>query len=462
MPEQTIKAIQNWLDEHQAELLENYQKLLQIPSVESEAAPNAPFGQANREALDMALGLGKEWGMEVIDLEGFCGYAEFGSGEKMIGIFGHLDVVPVGPGWKYDPFSATIDNGYVYARGAIDDKGPTIAAFYAARAIKEVVGDPGARIRTVFGCDEESGFECIHRYTKTEEAPTYGIAPDAGWPLIHAEKGIAGLVTDVKFITGGITIKSLTGGQRSNIVIDHAVGELVVSDAARPEIEEKLAKNWDANLSYSWNGNILTVDAKGKAAHGAWPFGGDNAATRVLRFWMEIAPADLKTQFEQLFEMAHVAGDGLGIHGSDDLTDLTANLGVAETTADSLRFTYSVRYPVTWKGENVRAMCEKHLAGLEIAASVYSFTDSKPLYFPLEHPLVKTVVDAYEAETSLKKTPGVMGGGTYARAVPNTVAIGTGWDGDGEAHQTDERCKIEHIFKMSKIYARILYKLTQA
>lgn len=52
-----------------------------------------------------------------------------------------------------------------------------------------------------------------------------------------------------------------------------------------------------------------------------------------------------------------------------------------------------------------------------------------------------------------------MGGGTYARAIPNTVSIGTGWEGDGKAHETDERLKVEHLFKMSRIYAHILYRL---
>ena len=93
------------------------------------------------------------------------------------------------------------------------------------------------------------------------------------------------------------------------------------------------------------------------------------------------------------------------------------------------------------------------------AYTVARWDDSKPLYFPLDHPLVKTVCDVYEEETGERKKPGVMGGGTYARAVPNSVAIGTGWQGDGEAHQTDERLKIEHLFKMSRIYAHIIWRL---
>jgi succinyl-diaminopimelate desuccinylase len=85
--------------------------------------------------------------------------------------------------------------------------------------------------------------------------------------------------------------------------------------------------------------------------------------------------------------------------------------------------------------------------------------DSPSLYFPKDHPLVRTIVDVYRAETGDMTEPGTMGGGTYARAVPNTISIGTGWLGDGDPHQTDERVAIDSLKKMSRIYASILYRL---
>ena len=95
MPDATVAKIQDWLRSHEIELLEQYQALLRIPSIEGPAEPNAPFGRENREALDMMLNLASDWGMQTKDLEGFCGYAEFGQGETLVTILGHLDVVPV-------------------------------------------------------------------------------------------------------------------------------------------------------------------------------------------------------------------------------------------------------------------------------------------------------------------------------------------------------------------------------
>ncbi|MBV6459643.1 MAG: putative dipeptidase [Fimbriimonadaceae bacterium] len=460
MPLPQVEAAQGWLRQHETELLRDYRAILQIPSIEAEPLPNAPFGQGNRDALDFALQQGEAWGMRTKDLDGFCGYAEFGSGDKLLLVLGHLDVVPVSPDWKHAPFGAEIDGGYVYARGAVDDKGPTMAAFYAARAIQQTFPDLPCRLRVFFGCNEESGFECVHHYAKNDEAPTLGIAPDSGWPLYHGEKGIANFIVEKPLIGGDFALLEACGGQRPNIVIDSLRARVRVSPAVRAEVDSKLADAWDRNLEFAWAGDVLEINSKGKAAHGAWPFGGDSAAIRCFRFLMEIAPVSATKAYTELFERTHISGGGLGIHGADDPSgDLTCNLGIVETIDGSLKLTFNVRYPVTWKGPELRAKCEAHLESLDGGYRLAEFSDSAPLYFPIEHPLVKTIRDVYREETGDDSQPGVMGGGTYARALPNTVSIGTGWEGDGAAHENDERLKIDHLYKMSRIYAHILLRL---
>ena len=39
-----------------------------------------------------------------MNLDNYCGYAEMGEGEEIVGIAGHLDIVPAGGDWTYDPF----------------------------------------------------------------------------------------------------------------------------------------------------------------------------------------------------------------------------------------------------------------------------------------------------------------------------------------------------------------------
>ncbi len=408
-----VTQLQDWIEANKEGMVADLQEVLRIPSLEAEAGPGAPFGTANREALDWMLGKATAAGMATTDLEGYCGYAEFGSGTGMVMSLGHLDVVPVGPGWKHEPFGAEIDGGYLYSRGACDDKGPTVAMFYAARALKEIVGDPGVRVRSVFGCNEESGFKCVARYMETEEAPTLGVAPDAGWPCIHGEKGICDLLVSLNLPTGDLTLVEVTGGQRPNIVIDSCTARVRVSEGYREAFEVALSDNWDDNLSFAWEGNEIVIEGRGKAAHGAMPFNGDSAATRVFRFLKEAAPLAQEKEFEALLWLAHPGGNGLGIAGSDEPSGpLTANLGVVTTTIGRLELLVNVRYPVTWSGAEVLAKAQAWIGKVAPKWSVKMLSDSAPLYFPLEHPLVKTIVEVYRAETGDEKAPGTMGGGT--------------------------------------------------
>ena len=47
------------------------------------------------------LKLGESLGFRTKNIDGYCGYIEFGEGKEMLGIIGHLDVVPEGDGWTY-------------------------------------------------------------------------------------------------------------------------------------------------------------------------------------------------------------------------------------------------------------------------------------------------------------------------------------------------------------------------
>ena len=73
----------------------------------------------------------------------------------------HMDVVPVVPGtendWKHAPFSGDIAGGYVWGRGAIDDKGCLIMLLEAAEKLAATGFTPARTIMFAFGQDEEVG-----------------------------------------------------------------------------------------------------------------------------------------------------------------------------------------------------------------------------------------------------------------------------------------------------------------
>src|SRR6185437_8474654 len=104
MPDAMVEKLHEWLRAHEQELLRDTIKMLQIPSIESAPAPNAPYGKENRAALDFALQRAKDFGFKTNELEGHIGWGEIGTGARLVMSLGHLDVVPVGPGWKHEPF----------------------------------------------------------------------------------------------------------------------------------------------------------------------------------------------------------------------------------------------------------------------------------------------------------------------------------------------------------------------
>ena len=147
------------------ELIKNLQELIKIPSVHSESNNvNEPFGENTVKALEYILNLGQKFGFKTKNIDGYCGYIEFGEGPELIGIVGHLDVVPEGENWTYSPFEAHIENNKIYGRGAIDDKGPVMASLYAMKAVMDYCSENNIsinkRVRLILGLNEERDWKC--------------------------------------------------------------------------------------------------------------------------------------------------------------------------------------------------------------------------------------------------------------------------------------------------------------
>ena len=81
-------------------------------------------------------------------------YARFGTEAPHFCFAGHTDVVPVGEGWKTEPFAAEVRDGMLYGRGAADMKS-AIAAFVAATARVIAAGPVKGSISLLITGDEE-------------------------------------------------------------------------------------------------------------------------------------------------------------------------------------------------------------------------------------------------------------------------------------------------------------------
>ena len=139
-------------------LFADIKRLVDIDSVQTEAKPGMPSGEGVAKALDTALGMAREAGLEARSLDGYMGIADLpGESEKQIAVIAHLDVVPAGNGWTGDPFCMEEKDGYIIGRGVADDKGPAVTALYAAKFFREL-GEPlPCTLRLLFGTSEETG-----------------------------------------------------------------------------------------------------------------------------------------------------------------------------------------------------------------------------------------------------------------------------------------------------------------
>lgn len=179
------------IEKNSDEMIKGIKKIVKMPSVETEAEENAPFGKDIALTLNETLKLAESLGFKTKNLDNYIGWAQYGEGDDYIGIIGHLDVVPVGEGWKHDPFSAYEENGYIYSRGILDNKGPILTCLYALYSIKQLNISLKRPVRIIFGCDEETGFEDLKYYLEKEKAPIMGWTPDCKYPVVYAERGRA-------------------------------------------------------------------------------------------------------------------------------------------------------------------------------------------------------------------------------------------------------------------------------
>lgn len=462
-----IGLLHVWVDGHRDEIVQAVQGVLRIPSVEGQPAGlESPYGEGPRKALDYTLDLCRRMGFRTKDVGGYAGHAEFGEGEEMIAALGHLDVVPEGEGWLHPPYAAEIQDGYIYARGAIDDKGSVYAALFGAKAVMDSAMPLRRRVRVIFGCDEESGFGCVKHYwgVAGEERPTLAFTPDADFPLVYAEKGIVDLVLERSLDSGEhLRVVSAEGGLRPNMVPESANARIEGDTSALHRASISLSRHWDRNVSYSLDESGIHVTARGKSAHGSTPVEGDNAIWRLARALRSLElPAD-REWIEWIDETADHTGRKLGIRGEDEVAGpLTSNLGLISLRDGVVRLTYNIRYPVTWTIETLLA---RHSPVIEPAGwRLIDPEDSPPLHVPLDQEPVRTLLRIYRQETGdYDSQPKTMGGGTYARATPNCVAFGPDFPGsaDGPAHQPDERISIDNLIRATKIYAHAIYELAK-
>ena len=400
-------------------MLENLGKLVAIDSQLGTPSEGKPFGEGPAEALEIGLEIARELGFKTVNLDNYCGYAEMGEGEEIVGIAGHLDIVPVGGDWTYDPFKLTRDGDHVYGRGTTDDKGPVIEALYAMKLLKDSGVKLNKRVRLIMGCNEETGSKCMAHYNEVEEELSCGFTPDANFPCIHGEKGYMSMMAYSK----NTRIISMNGGFVSNAVCDNCTTVIPAEAGLKEKLEQMLSETKLQEYKVTEAENQITIYAKGVPAHASTPTLGINAAGVTMEC---LAKAGLEDDFVKFYNQ-HIGtacdGSGVGLKIADEFGELTFCNGIVKTENGVISCTIDIRVPVTFKKDDILNRIEGNLEDENGRIEVGEI--GNPLFFPRESPLVNALYKAYVDVTGdTENKPMVIGGGTYAKSLKNIIAFG--------------------------------------
>jgi acetylornithine deacetylase/succinyl-diaminopimelate desuccinylase-like protein len=224
-----------WLDE--------LSEWLRIPSVSADEAHTGDVRRAGEWVCEFVRGAGGE--AELVDTEthplavGEIRASTGAADAPTVLLYGHFDVQPPAPLdlWESDPFEPDLRNGYLYCRGAVDDKGNAYLLLKAARLLAEEGALP-VNVRVAFDGEEEIGGHSIVDFLVADERGADAcLIFDSGMPregVPAFDLGVRGLAYfHVRLRTGERDLHSgLFGGAALNAV--HALTQALSAVTALP------------------------------------------------------------------------------------------------------------------------------------------------------------------------------------------------------------------------------------
>lgn len=454
------RRIDEWISAHQEELVADISRLVTYPSVSRRQEGPYPYGEGCAQALSAMLEMAGRYGFKTQNVEERCGVVLWENGGKTIGLWGHLDVVPEGNEWSYPPYQCTRIGDFLIGRGVQDNKGPCVAALYAMRCLRDLGVPLQNSLCQIVGCAEETGMDDAQYYVEHENVPDFNIITDCGFPVCYGEKGILEVRLKSKKPFSE-AVARLHGGLVSNMV----------PDAAEIQLSRMPAGPFSETAVWEPAGQGARLCGKGVSAHAAFPEGGVNAIEAVCSAVLDAGVlSDSDWDIVDSIRKICAVSDGscLGSDCRDEVSGaLTCVAGKVRTEQGHAVLDLNIRYPIFVPAEGlINALTD---AAGQLGFQVMSCHDSKPNYFDKESPYVKSLVNTYNRVTGEQAEPFVMGGGTYARKIPNAVAYGPGLpvdgsslklpEGHGNCHCPDEAQSIPNLLKALKIYILALIDL---
>lgn len=393
-----------------------------------------------------------------------------GSGDEVVGVHAHADVVPVTPenwvlqdGTKLDPFKVTLIGDRMYGRGTEDDKNGIVVAMYAMKVIKEEKLPLERTFKLLVDTTEETAGDAIPYYFERNPVPQYNLALDGGYPVVIAEKGSGTVMATFPVRKGegkGAEIIAMTGGKANNQIPSASVATLVSDTPA-----ELAASLQQAGADYAKrNGGDFQVTAKvdgkdvkltvtGVSAHSSEPETGVNPVARMLDL-IHSLDGKVALQHNHITDAARYAADNWGLdylggklgvgYADDFMGPLTTSLTFVGQDDKAFKLAVNLRAPKGKTPEALKAQIEQKLNAWDKNAKVnVSFTYSldTPMYRNPEGEWVKALLAVATENLGMAHKFGTSAGATSVHDLPNGVQFGLARPEEKYTGHTDSEFK---------------------
>ncbi|WP_058544443.1 dipeptidase [Pseudomonas fluorescens] len=414
-----------------------------------------------------------------------------GSGDEVVGIHAHADVVPVTPenwvlkdGTRLDPFKVTLVGDRMYGRGTEDDKNGIVVALYAMKIIKEEKLPLARNFKLLVDTTEETTGDAIPYYFERNPTPNYNLALDGGYPVVIAEKGYGTVMANFtrRAAQGkGAEITALTGGLATNQIPSTSVATFASDKPA--ELAASLlkaasdyAKHNGGNFEVSTQvvGKDVNLTFTGVSAHSSEPESGVNPVARMLDF---INGLDGKVALKRnhITDAARYAADNwgldylgskLGIGFSDAfMGPLTASLTYVGMDEKTFKLAVNLRVPVGKTTAALKTEIADKLATWSKNSQVdvtFDYSIDEPMYRNPEGEWVKALLAVASENLGMEHKYGTSAGATSVHDLPNGVQFGLAMpDVKYTGHNDNEFKTVEQFLLDLQIVTEMMGRIGQ-
>lgn len=376
-----------------------------------------------------------------------------GTGDEVVGIHAHADVVPVTPenwvledGTRLDPFKVTLIGDRMYGRGTEDDKNGIVVALYAMKIIKEEKLPLARNFKLLVDTTEETSGDAIPYYFERNPTPNYNLALDGGYPVVIAEKGYGTVMATFarRAAEGkGAEMTGLTGGLATNQIPSTSVATFKTDAPA-----ELVASLQQAGAAYAKaNGGNFQVTAKvvdkdvqltvtGVSAHSSEPESGVNPVARMLDF-INSLDGKIALKHNAFTDGARYAADNwgldylgnkLGIGFADAfMGPLTTSPTFVGVDDKAFKLAVNLRVPKGKTPDVLKAEITDKLAAWSKKTQVAVTLDTSiaaPMYRNPEGEWVKALLAVASENLGMQHQFGTSAGATSVHELPNGVQFG--------------------------------------